>query len=70
MKIEVKSSTKPIDYLKSMKILEERVKDVFLGKKNELLWIMEHNSVYTAGTSSKNKDLLISSIDIQNLLLE
>ena len=64
MKIEVKSSTKPIDYLKSMKILEERVKDVFLGKKNELLWIMEHNSVYTAGTSSKNKDLIDKNLNI------
>ena len=64
MKIEVKSSTKPIDYLKSMKILEERVKDVFLGKKNELLWVMEHNSVYTAGTSSKNKDLIDKDLNI------
>ena len=64
MKIEVKSSAKPIDYLKSMKILEERVKDVFLGKKNELLWIMEHNSVYTAGTSSKNKYLIDNNINI------
>ena len=64
MKIEVKSSAKPIDYLKSMKILEERVKDVFLGKKNELLWIMEHNSVYTAGTSSKNKDLIDKNLNI------
>ena len=64
MEIEVKSSAKPIDYLKSMKILEERVKDVFLGKKNELLWIMEHNSVYTAGTSSKNKDLIDKNLNI------
>ena len=38
-----------------MKILEKRVHDVFLGKKDELLWILEHNSVYTAGTSSKTK---------------
>ena len=64
MKIEVKCSANPIDYLKSMKILEERVKDVFLGKKNELLWIMEHNSVYTAGTSSKNKDLIDKDLNI------
>ena len=64
MEIEVKSSAKPTDYLKSMKILEERVKDVFLGKKNELLWIMEHNSVYTAGTSSQNKDLIDKNLNI------
>ena len=42
----------------SMKILEKRVDDVFLDKKDELLWIIEHHSVYTAGTSAKKADLL------------
>jgi len=64
MTIEVKNSRKPIDYTKSMKILEERANDVFLGKKNELLWIIEHNSVYTAGTSSNKTDLLDKNIKI------
>ena len=64
MSIEVKNSIKPIDYLKSMKILEHRVKDVLLGKKDELLWIMEHNSVYTAGKSSKNKDLIDKNLNV------
>ena len=60
MKIQVKKSIKSIDYIKSMKILEQRVDDVFLGKRDELLQIIEHNSVYTAGTSSKKTDLLDS----------
>ena len=34
------------------------------GKKNELLWIIEHNSVYTAGTSSNKTDLLDKNIKI------
>ena len=58
MNIEVKNSVKPIDYTKSMKILEKRAYDVFLGNKDELLWIVEHKSVYTAGTSSREGDLL------------
>ena len=58
MNIEVKNSVKPVDYLKSMKILEKRVEDVHLGKKDELLWVLEHNTVYTAGTSSNKKDLI------------
>ena len=53
MKIEVKHCIKPIDYEKSMLILEKRVKDVLLGKESEFLWIIEHKPVYTAGTSSK-----------------
>ena len=64
MSIEVKNSVKPIDYLESMKILEQRAKDVSLGKKDELLWVMEHKSVYTAGISSKNKDLLDKNLNV------
>ena len=64
MNIEVKSSIKPIDYLESIKILEKRVHDVFLDKKDEFLWILEHNSVYTAGTSANRKDLLDKNIPV------
>ena len=64
MNIEVKSSVKPIDYLESIKILEKRVHDVFLGKKDEFLWILEHNSVYTAGTNANRKDLLDKNIPV------
>ncbi len=58
MNIEVKNSIKPVDYIDSMKILEDRVNDVFSGKKDELLWILEHKTVYTAGTSANEKDLI------------
>ena len=64
MNIEVKSSVKPIDYLQSIKILEKRVHDVFLGKKDEFLWVLEHNSVYTAGTSANKKDLLDKNLPV------
>ena len=64
MNIEVINSIKSVDYTKSMKILEKRVHDVFLGKKDELLWILEHNAVYTAGTSSKNIDLLDKNLKV------
>ena len=64
MNIEVKNSVKLVDYIDSMKILEKRVEDVFLNKKDELLWILEHHTVYTAGTSSNKKDLIDSSIKI------
>ena len=64
MNIEVINSIKSVDYTKSMEILEKRVHDVFLGKKDELLWILEHNSVYTAGTSSKNIDLLDKNLKV------
>ena len=64
MTIEVKNTTKPLDYEYSINALENRVNDVLLGKKNELLWILEHNTVYTGGTSSNQKDLLNKKINI------
>ncbi len=64
MNIEVKNSVKPVDYIESMKILEKRVEDVSLGKKNEFLWILEHKTVYTAGTSSKIDDLINKKLKV------
>ena len=64
MNIEVKNSIKPIDYEEAMKVLEKRVVDVYKGKKNELLWILEHNTVYTAGTSSNEKDLIDKKVKV------
>jgi len=62
--MEVKNTIKPFDYIESMKILEKRVDDVILGKKDELLWILEHETVYTAGTSSNEKDVLDKKIKV------
>ena len=64
MSIEVKNSLKPIDYVNSINTLENTANEVFLGKKNELLWILEHNTVYTGGTSSNHKDLINQNIKI------
>jgi len=64
MTIEVKSSVKLVDYIDSMKILEKRTEDVYLGKKNELLWILEHKTVYTGGTGSNEKDLIDKNLQI------
>jgi lipoyl(octanoyl) transferase len=64
MNIEVKNSVKPVDYRKSIQFLEERVKEVISGKKKELLWILEHNTVYTAGARSSNNEILNKNIKL------
>ena len=62
--MEVKNSKKTVDYIESINFLENRVKDVLLGKKEELLWILEHETIYTAGTSSKDNDLIDKSLHV------
>ena len=64
MNMEVKNSVKPIDYIQSMNELEKRVDEVLAGKKDELLWILEHNTVYTAGSSSDKNDLINKNITV------
>ena len=58
MSIEVKISNKAVDYLSAIEILERRVNDVCEGKKDELIWILEHKPIYTAGTSSSENNLI------------
>ena len=43
MKIKIKISRKPVDYLKAIKYLEKRVKSIQNQKEDELLWIMRSN---------------------------
>ena len=62
MKLEVKISHKKVDYNKAVQLLEKRVNEVIEGKKPELLWILEHNSIYTGGTSYKKEDILNKNI--------
>ena len=64
MNIEVKNSVKLVEYTESMKILDSRVRDVISGKKNELLWILEHDTICTAGTSATESDLLDKNLKV------
>ena len=58
MKLEIKISKKPVEYQEAIKFLEERVIKIQNKESSNLLWILEHPNLYTAGTSAKEKDLL------------
>ena len=64
MKIEIKKSTKLIEYKEAIDFLEKRVIQVSQNKLSELIWILEHPSTYTAGTSFDEKDILDKSIKV------
>ncbi len=58
MKLEIKISNKPVEYYDAIKYLEERVIKVQNKEAKNLLWILEHPNLYSAGTSAKDTDLL------------
>ena len=64
MTIEIKISKKPIEYNKAIKYLERRLDQVVNKKSKELLWILEHPSIYTAGKTYKNSEILNKKIKI------
>jgi len=64
MSIEIKRSIKPVNYLEAIKFLEDRVVEINNNKANELIWILEHPSTFTAGPGSNKRDILDKSIDI------
>ena len=62
--IEIKKSRKPIEYENAIALMEKRLNEISAKKNNELIWILEHKEVYTAGTSYKNNELLDKSIKL------
>ena len=47
-----------IDYPLSISFMEKKVEDIHKNKCKEFLWFLEHEDIYTAGTSAKSEDLL------------
>lgn len=55
---EWKISPQPVHYEAGVAEMEERVADIRAGHAPELVWLLEHPPLYTAGTSAKGDDLL------------
>ena len=64
MNIEIKKSIKPVNYFDAINILESRLKDLYENNEQELIWTLEHNEVFTAGTSYKENEIIDTSIKI------
>ena len=64
MNIEIKKSKKPIKYEDAIKFMEQRLSKVNKNESYELIWILEHDDVYTAGTSYKEKEIIDKTINV------
>ncbi|MDC0436514.1 lipoyl(octanoyl) transferase LipB [Candidatus Pelagibacter sp.] len=64
MNIEIKKSIKPIKYKDAIEFLEARLISINLNKKNDLIWLLEHEEIYTAGTSYHEDEILDKNIDL------
>ena len=64
MTIEIKKSQKPVNYEDALKFMEKRLLEIDQNKSNDLIWILEHEDIYTAGTSYKENEIIDKSIQI------
>ena len=64
MNIEIKKSIKAVNYKMAINLLEKRVKDLALNNGKELIWFLEHKSIFTAGTSFKEKEIIEKTIKV------
>ena len=64
MNIEIKKSKKPIKYEEAIKIMEDRLLDIIETNSKELIWLLEHNDIYTAGANYKENEIIDKSIKV------
>ena len=58
MNIEIKKEYNLIDYKMSVNFMQTRIDEIIHGKNNELIWFLNHNHIYTQGTSSSKKEII------------
>ena len=64
MNIEIKKSKKPVKYEDAINLMENRLVEIDQNKSCDLIWILEHEDIYTAGTSFNENEILDKSIKI------
>lgn len=57
-KIEWQVSDRPVPYDAAVRAMEARVAAIEAGSAAELVWLLEHPPLYTAGTSARDSDLV------------
>ena len=64
MNIDIKKSTKLVNYTEAIDFLEKRLIEVNHNKSNELIWILEHPSTFTTGMSYDKNEILDKRINL------
>ncbi|MCZ2158273.1 lipoyl(octanoyl) transferase LipB [Bartonella sp. 220] len=60
--VEWKISHNLVEYPEALCYMQKRVEDILEKNAREQVWLLEHPSLYTAGTSANKKDLLTPDV--------
>ncbi len=64
MNIEIKKSKNPIKYKYAIDLMEKHQLNLSQNKTTDLIWILEHEEVYTGGKNYKENEILDKSINV------
>ncbi|MSP33734.1 MAG: lipoyl(octanoyl) transferase LipB [Rickettsiales bacterium] len=56
--IEWLEEINPVNFNDAVSFMEKRVAQIIAGEANQLIWIVEHPPLYTAGVSARDEDVL------------
>ena len=56
--IEWQITDMPVAYADALAVMEKRVRQIRDGRAAEMVWLLQHPALYTAGTSANDEDLL------------
>ena len=56
--IDIKTSNQNIEYFDALNFMEKKVDKILNNKENEMLWFLNHNHIYTCGTSANRNEIL------------
>ena len=56
--LEVKQTDKFINYELAISEMQKRVDKIQTKSKEEMIWFLNHNHIYTQGTSSSDNEIL------------
>jgi lipoyl(octanoyl) transferase len=62
--LEWREEDRPVPYAEALAQMEARVEEIRAGRAPELVWLLEHPPLYTAGTSADPKELLDSRFPV------
>ena len=56
--IEIKKSKNLVDYESAVMFMQNKVQNIQTNNSNELLWFLEHDHIYTQGTSANDNEII------------
>ena len=56
--IDIKTSSQDIEYFDALNFMEKKVDKILDNKENEMLWFLNHDHIYTCGTSANRNEIL------------